>query len=701
MHLSIAQLCGAAAARRAGCCALVALSVALFGIAHGWAGEGAGAAASPFIERVEPVLFEYCYDCHGDGMRRGNVDFDRYGTEAELKADHDLWLAVLKNVRAGLMPPRNRPQPTVADLAALDEWIKREAFGIDEENSDPGRVTLRRLNRVEYRNTIRDLMGIDYNTLEEFPPDDTGYGFDTVGDVLTISPLLLEKYLQAAEAIVAEAVPAAARVVPAQTLGGNRFRSADGPARGDRLTSPTRNYERFFFSGEPPKGEVERRVYARELLERFAGRAFRRPVDDRTLGRLTGLAEAIYSEAEHSFEEGVRRAMVAVLASPRFLFRFEETAPAQPGDPYPPLDEYALASRLSYFLWSSMPDQELFDLAARGQLRRDLVAQVDRLLADSRSEAFIENFAGQWLQARDVEGVSINARAVLRREGSNRRFDFDRSLRLSMRRETELYFGHVLRENRSLVELLDSDYTFLNQELAEFYGVPGVQGREMRRVTLPPDSPRGGVLTQGTVLTVTSNPTRTSPVKRGMFILENILGTPPPPAPPGIPELEEIAKEFAGREPTLREMMQAHRDNPLCASCHQRMDPLGLALENFNALGIWRETERGQPIDATGELITGEAFQGVQDLKRILAEDRRLDFYRCLTEKLLTYALGRGLEYHDVQSVDRIVDRLQAQGGRSWALLLGVIESRPFQHRRRHLDQAATPSLNPQLVQHP
>jgi hypothetical protein len=439
MRLSIARLASNAAARRAACCAVLVVLTGPIGLLVASAAEGTEAPASPFIERVEPILFEYCYDCHGDGMRRGNVDFDRYGSEAELKADHDLWLAVLKNVRAGLMPPRNRPQPTGADLAALDDWIKREAFGIDEENPDPGRVTLRRLNRVEYRNTIRDLMGIDYNTLEEFPPDDTGYGFDTVGDVLTISPLLLEKYLQAAEAIVAEAVPTAARVVPTQTLSGNRFRSADGPARGDRMTfyepalvthrfdvqrdgtyrmivnldvaghfdfdpgraqvvfrldgeerlreefgwhnyrrfrfefdevwqsgtreltleltplapiadkrthidlrlasvliegplepehwAPTRNYERFFFSGEPPEGEVERRVYARELLERFAGRAFRRPVDDRTLGRLTGLAEAIYSEAEHSFEEGVRRAMVAVLASPRFLFRFEEPAP--------------------------------------------------------------------------------------------------------------------------------------------------------------------------------------------------------------------------------------------------------------------------------------------------------------------------------------------------------------------------------------
>jgi hypothetical protein len=348
-----------------------------------------------------------------------------------------------------------------------------------------------------------------------------------------------------------------------------------------------------------------------------------------------------------------------------------------------------MASRLSYFLWSSMPDQELFDLAERGELRKNIGAQVKRLLADGRSEAFIENFAGQWLQARDVEGVSINARAVFQREGNNRRFDFERSLRLAMRRETELFFGDVMRENRSLIELLDSDYTFLNQELAEFYGIPDVKGRDMRRVNLPEGSPRGGILTQGTVLAVTSNPTRTSPVKRGMFILENILGTPPPPPPPDIPELEEAEREFKDREPTMREMMEAHRKNPLCHSCHARMDPLGLALENFNALGLWRETERKQPIDTSGKLITGEAFEGIQDLKRILANERRVDFYRCLAEKLLTYALGRGLEYHDVHSVDQIVARLQAEEGRSSALLMGVIESAPFQRRRKQIDTVA------------
>jgi hypothetical protein len=424
-------------------------------------------------------------------------------------------------------------------------------------------------------------------------------------------------------------------------------------------------------------------------------------VDERTLGRLVAIAEADYSEPDGSFEHGVRQAMVAVLASPRFLFRIEETEGGRPEEPYSPVDEYALASRLSYFLWSSMPDQELFELAARGELRRDMAAQVERMLRDSRSEALIENFAGQWLQARDVEGVSLNPRAVFRREGVNRRFDLDRSLRLAMRRETELYFGHVLREDRSILELVDSDYTFLDEKLADFYGIPDVKGREMRRVSLPPDSPRGGVLTQGTVLTVTSNPTRTSPVKRGLFILDNILGTPAPPAPPDIPELEEAEKEFTDRKPTMREAMEVHRSNPLCHSCHARMDPLGLALENFNALGLWRETERDQEIDASGRLITGESFKDVRELKRILVQERRLDFYRCLSEKLLTYALGRGLEHYDVHTIDQIVGRLQQDEGRSGALLLGIIESAPFQKRRNQtgLADAASSGTAQELVQ--
>jgi hypothetical protein len=422
-------------------------------------------------------------------------------------------------------------------------------------------------------------------------------------------------------------------------------------------------------------------------------------VDERTLERLQTMATAISSEPGQSFEAGISQAMVAVLASPRFLFRVEESIPGRSDEPHSLLDEYSLASRLSYFLWSTMPDRELFDLARRGELRQNLARQVERMLRNSRSDALIQHFTGQWLQARDVEGVSLNERAVFRREGLNRRVELDRSLRLAMQRETELYFGHVVREDRRILELVDSDYTFLNEKLAAFYGVPDVTGNQFRHVTLPSGSPRGGVLTMGTVLTVTSNPTRTSPVKRGLFILDNILGTPPPPAPPDIPDLEEAEKEFTDRRPTLREAMEAHRGNALCHSCHSRMDPLGLALENFNALGLWRETERDQPIDASGQLITGESFNDIRDLKRILTDTRRLDFYRCLTEKLLTYAIGRGLEYYDVHAVDQIVERLEQVDGRSTALLLGIVQSTPFQNRRNPAGLAGGISRQTQVAQ--
>ena len=628
-------------------------------------------SSSPFQRTVEPFLIQYCYDCHGDGMNKGNLAFDSYDSEEALVSNQDLWLAVLKNVRADVMPPHKRRQPSADEKQALGDWIKREAFNIDPTHPDPGRVTLRRLNRIEYRNTVRDLTGIDYNTLEEFPPDDTGYGFDTVGDVLSVSPLLIEKYMQAAEVIIEKAVP--------KTTG-------DEP-------------DRFFIQGKPPEQPAARLAYAREVLRLFASRAFRRPVDGPTLDRLTAIAETVYTGPGQTFEAGVGQAMVAILASPRFLFRFDESIPPRPDAPFSPLDEYALASRLSYFFWSTMPDQELFDLARRGDLRRNLAEQVERLLRNSRSDALIQNFAGQWLQARDVEGVSLNERAVFRREGIRRRFELDRSLRLAMRRETESYFGHVIRDDRPIVELLDSDYTFMDEKLAEFYGVPGVEGDAVRRVTLPPDSPRGGVLTMGTLLTVTSNPTRTSPVKRGLFILDNILGTPPPPAPPNVPDLEEVEREFQDRPPTMREAMEAHRGNALCHSCHSRMDPLGLALENFNALGLFRETERDQPIDASGQLITGESFNDIRELKRILTNERRLDFYRCLTEKLLTYALGRGLEYYDVHAVDQIVDQLEQADGRSSALVMGIVQSAPFQNRRNQFGPSAAGPHQSRLAQ--
>ena len=772
------------------------------------------ASASDFDQKIKPILTEYCFDCHGDGMKKGQVTLDHFKDEKEMLADDDLWFRVLKNVRAGVMPPEKKPKPSAEEVKALEDWIKAKAFGLDPANPDPGRVTVRRLNRVEYQNTIRDLMGVDFNTTEEFPPDDTGYGFDNIGDVLTISPLLLEKYFEAAQKIVTDAVPTVSRVMAAKTFPGDQFKGGEvngenlnlykeakverstrlntegdykvtldlnvrgsftfDPARADLIfqidgqeklkkefawdnnkrhrfdfdeklsagehkftvelrplvpapeadTNQTRrdrtfanlkinsvkvagptdpnhwaktpNYDRFFFKDQPPNDASERQQYAREVIARFTKKAFRRPVDDKTIDRLVGIAEEAYTKGGQNFERGVGQAFLAVLASPRFLYRVEEsTAPAEK---IAPIDEYALASRLSYFLWSTMPDDELFKLADSGQLRSNLKPQLKRMLADSKSKEFIENFTGQWLQVRDVDGIAINERAIFfrdsdqpkpppgeRRRGRNRiepKFELDGELRRAMQEETTEYFKYIVKENRSIREMLDSDYTFVNEKLAKVYEIPDVKGKNTRRVTLPEGSPRGGMLTHGSILVVTSNPTRTSPVKRGVFILDNFLGTPPPPPPPDIPELEAAEATFKDREPTLRESLELHRNAPLCSSCHSRMDPLGLALENFNALGAWRDKERGQPIDPSSKLITGETFDDIRGLRKILAESRYMDFYRCLTEKLLTYALGRGLEFYDVATVDQIVAELEKDDGRFSTLLLGVIESAPFQKRR-------------------
>ncbi len=817
-------------------------------------------AAEQYRRDVEPLLKEYCYDCHGDGMDKGKIVLDQFGSDAALLGNHDLWLHALKNVRSGLMPPPKKPQPSPAEKLLIENWIKAGVFQVDPKNPDPGKVTVRRLNRTEYRNTVRDLTGVEFDTAAEFPADDSGHGFDNMGDVLTLSPMLLEKYLAAARSIVTRAMPTMPYVPAEQVIAGrnfareglspngnalslsyyetnavtNRFKitkagryqlvlnlsanerfvdnqfdynkarlgfRADGAALLDkeftrengralryefertwkpgehelaftvepltpdekRIRSLTFRIDSVtvrgpleeehwvrpagysqFFPKDTPEAPAAKRQYARELLGQFAVKAYRRPVDGRTLDRLAALAEATYQQPGKTFEAGIGQAMVAVLASPRFLFREEATEPVPADGTHPLVDEYALASRLSYFLWSTMPDAELFRLAGERKLRANVAAQVDRMMRDPRFDGLIKNFVGQWLQARDIEAVVIDSRQVLAREakpdpdadkrrsrlrelrdkpdaeltaderkefealrtaftrrfGQGQRAELTGDLRRSMRQETERTFAHVIRENRSLKELLDSDYTFLNERLAKHYGLTNlnVTGDEMRFVTLPPGSPRGGLLTQGTLLAVTSNPTRTSPVKRGLFILENLLGTPPPPAPPDIPALEDAAKAIKGKPLTLRETLALHREQPLCSSCHNRMDPLGLALENFNAMGMWRDQEQGLPIDASATLMSGEKFSQVGELKRILAGTHAEDFYRTVTEKLLTYALGRGLEYHDVDTVDRIVARLVKADGRPADLFTSIIESAPFQKSRT--GGAAKPSpVNPAVKQ--
>jgi hypothetical protein len=800
------------------------------------------AGAAEFHDRIRPILQNYCFDCHGDGASKGKVTFDQFKSDQAALENRELWWKALKNLRAGIMPPAKKRRPTAQEQEQIAHWVKTSVFGIDPQNPDPGRVTLRRLNRAEYHNTIKDLLGVDFDTQGAFPPDDTGYGFDTIGDVLTLPPMLLEKYLLAAEKIVGQAVPVVPGIMPEKIIKGKRFEGlgnnggkaqdvglvlsyykpasvsntltvpwagqyqlavdlaahekyndkifdsnkcrlvfqvdgrelwrrefiagdeqsfhydfAQDLAAGDHLLAfqlqpltpdlkQTRtlvlqinsvtlrgpmarehwirpdNYAKFF-PKVVPSGAKARRQYAKELLGGFARKAYRRPVEKKTVDRLAALAEDVYSQPGKTFEAGIAEGMVAVLGSPQFLFREEAPEPGGGKGLFPWVDEYSLASRLSYFLWSSMPDDELFRLAGEGQLRQNLAGQVARMLKDKRSEAFVRNFTGQWLRSRDIGDIQLDPGSILAREDNNDpertrlrdrvhelnnkpadsltkeekeelatlskkytrppRVNFDDALRTSMRQETEKTFDYVLREDRSLLELLDSDYTFLNAKLATYYGLTNVSGNDMRRVTLPPDSVRGGILTQGTVLVVTSNPTRTSPVKRGLFILENILGTPPPPPPANIPPLEDAAKGSTNHVLSLRETLALHRQDALCSSCHNRMDPLGLAFEHFNAMGLWREGEYGEPIDATGTLLTGESFENVKELKRILITKHAKDFYRTLTEKMLTYALGRGLEYYDVETVDQIVARLAASDGRPSALLAGVVESAPFQKVRK------------------
>lgn len=752
-----------------------------------------------FEQKIRPVMESSCFLCHDKGTDLGNISFHDYESTLDLLKDRELWMKVMENLRAGSMPPNPAFRPSNDEYEMIYDFITYDVFGINPQKIDPGRVTLRRLNRVEYRNTIRDLMGVEYDAVAEFPPDDTGYGFDTIGDVLSISPLLLEKYITAAEDIVERAVPKVTKVIHERSYNGYSFRTENGrrngnimdfyrpqtvsrtfwapnpgtyiiemelevdgdyapdagrcvvvfraddevllreeyrwhdleyfhysfetrlekgekelsfeviplmpqedkkhkldfeinhvtimgPLEEENWVNPS-NYDRFFSREEPPETLEEQREYAREILVRFTEKAFRRPVDDNTIDTLVGFAEMQFTRPEISFEEGIGKALVAVLASPRFLFRIEDTLPIEPGETYPLIDEYSLATRLSYFFWSTMPDEELYELAHAGTLRENLPEQVERLLADERSDEFIHHFLGQWLHVRDVEHIPIDVRRSLglpRRQRGEDRLEFEKSLRIAMRQETEHFFRYIMTEDRSLLEMLDSDYTFLNEELAEHYGIDDVDGRHFRKVDLTEDSPRGGILTQGSVLAVTSNPTRTSPVKRGLFIVENVLGAPVPPPPPIIPGIEEAVERLTteDRRPTTREILELHRETPSCASCHARFDPLGMSLENFNALGLWRDDEHGQAIDASGELITGERFTNILDIKSILQENHRTEFYRTIAEKMLTYAIGRGMQDTDTYTINQIVHALEENDGRFSVLLDGILASAPFQRMR-------------------
>ena len=629
----------------------------------------AGAARADEVRRL---FEESCGGCHFDGAAEGALDLDALFTRlsgpgaAATGPDHAAWLAVLENLRAETMPPADEPRPTPEARRRMIRFVERDAFAIDPSRPDPGHVVLRRLNRSEYGHTIRDLTGLDLDPANELPTDDSGYGFDTIGEVLTMSPLLVEKYLAVAtrigEAVADEAVATEGRY-PEQV-------------------------SRVFPLGPEPADTARRAEHLRDTIARLGARAFRRPLDAATCERLLAIAAAAIDAPGGTFERGVAAALTAMLAAPRFLFRVEQPAAGPIDRGAVPLDDHSLATRLSYLLWSSLPDDDLVEVARAGELHQRLGEQVDRLLADARADRFVADFVGQWLKTRDVETAAFDVREILRsRDQFMAERIFSPRVRAAMRQETELLVARLLRDDRPATDLLVARETFLNSRLARFYGIPGVEGPEMRLVSLAPDSHRGGLLTHASFLAVTSNPTRTSPVKRGLFILENLLGTPTPPPPPDVPPLEAAAR--SDRRPSMRELMELHRRDALCASCHERMDPLGLALEGYNALGQWRGHD-ADGLDTSGRLVTGETFADARELAEVIAGPRRRDFHRCLAEKLLTYALGRGLEYFDGPAVDTIVDEMERDGGGLRALVQAVCRSVPFRMMRP--PQTAEPS---------
>jgi mono/diheme cytochrome c family protein len=751
--------------------------------------SGSSSRAQRANRRAQRALIEEnCVVCHNQksktaGVSLQGLNFNSVGDNAEL------WEKVLRKVRTGQMPPPGAPRLEAPDMASFVNWLEGALDRAARLNPNPGRPAIHRLNRAEYSNAIRDLLAVDIKPGAALPVDDSGYGFDNIGEVLTISPALLEKYISVASKVSRLAVgdpgvkPSEERFQP-RRMGRNERASDDLPfySRGGLsfqyyfpldgeylirvktpanvdIGAPAKFYEmrlpvkaglrtvgvafpREGAKAEPappgirrggppgmaamappqmipldlrldgarikrfevpdatpievvtvggpfnatgrgetpsrakifvcrPTQEKEEAVCAKQILATLARRAFRRPVTDADLNPLLAFYER--GRRERDFDCGIQSAIEAMLVSPDFLFRVERDPKTSAHGAVYRLNDFELASRLSFFLWSSIPDDELLNLAEKGRLKNPLVMrqQTRRMLDDPRSQAFVSNFGGQWLHLRNLETVTPDPDIFP---------GFDEGLRQGFRRETELFFESVLRENRSVFDLLDANYTFLNQRLAEHYGVRGVYGSQFRRIALS-DPNRGGLLGQGSILTVTSYPNRTSVVQRGKWILENLLGAPPPPAPPDVPDLKPRGKD--GRLLSMREQMDAHRANPICASCHARMDPIGFALENYDAIGRWRTKDAGASIDASGKLPDGTKFNGPAELRKILLTGHRDEFVTTVTEKLLTYALGRGLEAYDAPAVRSIMREAARDDYRLPALINAIINSKPFQMRKR------------------
>src|SRR5579885_493900 len=732
-----------------------------------------------FEAKVQPVLKNTCSPCHNATIRSGNLNLAPYLDPATLPANRPVWEKIVHKIEAGEMPPKGAARPPKAQLTAMVDFLRGEFGKADAAiKPDPGRVVARRLNRSEYRNTIRDLLAVDYPAQKDFPTDDSGYGFDNIGDILTVSPVLMEKYLRASEEISARAM--GADPLPKKPIESTCDLKTNTLRRLDYDTVEARHHidfdgdyiVRFGFPGtrgpdakpvkmgffmdgrllgslevetKPstliyfhPFSDGEMRVYLpagdhvfraafenddfiqtitnekdayndkknkfigsmtfigpfpstverasrkkilicdpasgdaciEKILSNLARRAFRRPV---TKAEVAGLMKfvALAKRDGKSAEQGIQLALEAILVSPDFLFRIEHDPNPLNAENSHPLSDFELASRLSYFLWSSMPDDELLSLAEAKKLHEPAVlsAQVKRMLADSKAAAFCENFAGQWLEIRNLDSITPDPKIFP---------EWTQGLKEDLRTETNLFFQYILRENRPISEFIDARYTFLNEPLAKFYGIDGVKGPDFRKVELA-TTQRGGVITQAGVLAVSNSyPNRTSPTLRGRYILDNILGTPPPPPPPDVPALD-VSK--LGTNVSMRQQLEAHRSDPYCASCHSKMDTLGFGLENYNPIGKWRTMDGKFPVDAEGTLPDGRSFKGAAEMRRVLLGDLP-QFARCLTEKLMTYALGRGLQPYDSRALDQIGRALAADGYRFQTLIHEIVRSLPFQSRR-------------------
>jgi mono/diheme cytochrome c family protein len=771
----------------------------------GGSSSGAGPAADwkEYQRTVQPFFSQHCFACHAD-KQRGGVRLDRFPDANALTQGLPILEKALDMLRTQAMPPKGRPRPSPIEVKPVLTWLENFLARADA----PARAVIRRLNRAEYNNTVRDLLGVAFRPADDFPPDVPGHGFDTVGGTLTVSPALVEKYLAAAEKVARTALfgvealrpervlhqpfftadafsknksvqfeyddtgmslPSALHVVqrfpvtgeytfrailrgwrpagsnpvelgfwldgklvheakvpvPTQVEAGRgpgelngrwaEFRMTvpagehwlsvsllrmyeglppayKGPKPANTVAGITRATDAFFpmyldvvgpyKQSRGPSAESLAKIFpagsdsaprdtalAEKFLANLSRRAFRRPVADREVEDLVKLVTMVQNDGD-SFEEGLCLAIQRILISPHFLYLVEKGPPPGEGEDLYGISQHELATRLSYFVWSSMPDDELLHRADERTLRRPdvLEAQVRRMLKDPRASALAENFGGQWLQTRALESHTPDRVKFP---------DFTDYTRMSMKKETELFFEHVQRADRPILDFLGAPYTFLNQRLAEFYGIPGVKGHAFRKVDLT-GTRRGGILGQASVLRVSSYANRTSPVLRGKWILENLLNAPPPPPPANVPTLDERP---LGKSVSMRQQLEQHRADPNCSSCHARMDPLGFALENFDAIGRWRDKDGDAAIDPSGTLPDGRSFKDYNGLRALLKADPGA-FTECLAEKMLTYALGRGLRRGDRTAVKIIAERVARDNYRFSRLVLEIARSDPFQMRK-------------------